>query len=82
MISSINKFIIYIYYFFLANQLASIKKNWNNPSKKGSNIRKLPDIPRGLPKYIDRATYPEEMLGILSRKYYISFPLLSSELNI
>jgi hypothetical protein len=81
MISSINKFIIYVYYFLLANQLASIKKDWDNSSKKGNNIRKLSDISRGLSKYINRATYLEEMLKILFRKYYINSPLLLSELD-
>jgi hypothetical protein len=81
MISSINKFIIYIYYFLLANQLANTKKNWDSPSRKGSNIRKFLDIPRGLPKHVDRAIYPEEMLRILSRKHYINSPLLPNELD-
>jgi hypothetical protein len=82
MISSINKFIIYIYYFLLANQLANIKKDWDSPFRKRDNIKKLPDISRGLPRYIDRATYLEGMLEILSRKYYIGSPLLLSELNV
>jgi hypothetical protein len=81
-ISSINKFIIHIYYFLLANQLTNIKKDWDNPSKKKDNVRKLPDIPRKLSKYIDRAIYPEGMLKILFKKYYIDFPLLLSELDI
>jgi hypothetical protein len=81
MIYFINKFIIHIYYFLLANQLANTKKDWNNPSKKKDNVRKLPNILRGLPKYIDRATYSEGMLEILSKKYYIDFPLLLSELD-
>jgi hypothetical protein len=81
MISSINEFIIHIYYFFLANQLASIKKNWNNSSRKRDNIRKLPDIPREFPKYINRATYPEGILEVLFRKHYTDSPLLLSELN-
>jgi hypothetical protein len=81
MISSINKFIIYIYYFLLANQLTNIKKDWNNSFRKGNNIRKLSDILRGLPKYIDRATYPEEMLEVLFRKHYTDFSFLPSELN-
>jgi hypothetical protein len=81
MISFINKFMIHIYYFLLANQLASIKKDWNNSSRKEDNIRKLPNIPRELPKHIDRDTYPEEILKILSKKHYIDFPLLLSELD-
>jgi hypothetical protein len=44
-------------------------------------VRKLPGIPRELPKYIDRVTYPEEMLEILFRKYYAGSPLLPSELD-
>jgi hypothetical protein len=82
MISSINEFIIYVYYFLLANQLASIKKDWDNSSKKKNNVRKFSDISRGFPKYIDRATYPEKMLGILPRKHYTGSPLLPSELDI
>jgi hypothetical protein len=81
MISSINKFIIYIYYFLLTNQLANTKKNWDSPSRKRGNIRKLSDIPRGIPRYIDRDIYPEVMLWILSRKHYINFSLLLSELD-
>jgi hypothetical protein len=45
-------------------------------------VRKLPDIPRELPRYVDRATYPEGMLGVLSRKHYAGFPLLLSELDV
>jgi hypothetical protein len=82
MISSINKFIIYIYYFLLANQLTSIKKDWDNSFRKGSNVRKFPDIPRELSRYVDRAIYPEGMLGVLSRKHYADFPLLPSELDV
>jgi hypothetical protein len=81
MISSINKFIIYVYYFLLANQLTSIKKEWDSSSKKKDNIRKLSDIPRGLPRYIDRAIYSEKIFEVLSRKYYTDFPLLPSELD-
>jgi hypothetical protein len=73
---------IYIYYFLLANQLTNTKKDWDNSSRKGDNVKKLPNIPRELSRYIDRATYSEKMLRILSRKYYIDSPLLSSELNI
>jgi hypothetical protein len=82
MISSINEFIIYIYYFLLANQLVNIKKNWDNSFKKRNNVRKLSDISRKLFKYIDRVIYPEEMLEILFRKYYADFPLLLSELDV
>jgi hypothetical protein len=82
MISSINEFMIHIYYFFLINQLANIKKDWDSSSRKKDNIKKLPNISRELPRYVDRATYPEEMFGILSRKYYIDSPLLPSELDI
>jgi hypothetical protein len=82
MISSINEFIIYIYYFLLANQLVNIKKNWDNSFKKRNNVRKLSDISRELFKYIDRVIYPEEMLEILFRKYYADFPLLLSELDV
>jgi hypothetical protein len=81
MIPSINKFIIYVYYFLLANQLTNIKKDWNSSFRKGGNVRKFSDIPREFPRYIDRATYPEGMLGILFRKHYIGFPLLLSELD-
>jgi hypothetical protein len=81
-ISSINKFIIHIYYFLLINQLTNIKKDWDNLFRKRNNIRKLPDIPRELSKHIDRATYPEEMLKILFRKHYTDSPLLPSELDI
>jgi hypothetical protein len=81
MVSSINEFIIYIYYFILANQLANIKKNWNNSFKKRNNIRKLLNIPRELPKHINRATYSEEMLEVLSKKHYTDFPLLPNELD-
>jgi hypothetical protein len=28
-------------------------------------VRKLPDIPRELPRHVDRATYPEGMLEVL-----------------
>jgi hypothetical protein len=45
------------------------------------SVRKLPDIPRGLPRYVDRVTYPEGMLGVLPRKHYTGFPLLLSELD-
>jgi hypothetical protein len=72
---------IHIYYFFLANQLASIKKNWNNSFRKRNNIRKLPNIPQRLPKYINRTIYPEGILRILFKKHYISFPLLLNELD-
>jgi hypothetical protein len=82
MISFINKFIIYIYYFLLANQLANIKKDWDSLSRKGNNVRKLPDIPRKFPKYVDRAIYPEGMLRILFKKHYTDFPLLPSELDV
>jgi hypothetical protein len=81
MISFINKFIIYIYYFLLANQLTNIKKDWDSPFRKEDNIRKFSDISRGFPKYIDRATYSEEIFGILFKKYYAGFPLLLSELD-
>jgi hypothetical protein len=81
MISSINKFIIHIYYFLLANQLANIKKDWDNLFRKGNNIRKLPDIFRRFLRYINRATYSEEIFGILFRKHYIGFPLLPNELD-
>jgi hypothetical protein len=81
MISSINEFIIYIYYFLLANQLVNTKKDWNSSFSKRSNVRKLPDIPRKLSKYINRAIYLEKMLEILSRKYYADFPLLPNELD-
>jgi hypothetical protein len=81
MISSINKFIIYVYYFLLANQLISIKKNWNSPFKKRDNVRKLFDISRELPKYVDRVTYPEEIFKILFKKHYTDSPLLPSELD-
>jgi hypothetical protein len=30
------------------------------------SVRKLPDIPRELPKYVDRASYPGGILRILS----------------
>jgi hypothetical protein len=73
---------IYIYYFLLANQLANIKKNWDSSSRKKDNIRKLPNISRGFSRYIDRATYLEEIFRILSRKYYAGSPLLPSELDI
>jgi hypothetical protein len=81
MISSINKFIIHIYYFLLANQLTNIKKDWDNPFRKRDNIRKFSDISRELSRYIDRATYPEEMLEVLFRKHYTDFSFLPSELN-
>jgi hypothetical protein len=81
MISSINKFIIHIYYFLLANQLTNIKKDWDNPFRKRDNIRKFSDISRELSRYIDRATYPEGIFKVLSKKYYTDFPLLLSELN-
>jgi hypothetical protein len=77
----INKFIIYVYYFLLANQLVSIKKDWDSLFRKRSNIRKFPNIPRGLPKYVDRATYLEEIFEILFRKHYTDFPLLLNELD-
>jgi hypothetical protein len=80
-ISFINKFIIHVYYFLLANQLASTKKDSTNFFMKGGNITKLPDIPQELSKYINRAIYPERMLRILFRKHYINFPLLLSELD-
>jgi hypothetical protein len=82
MISFINEFIIYIYYFLLANQLASIKKDWDSSSRKGDNIKKLSNISRGFSRYVDRATYFEEILEVLFRKYYIGFPFLPSELNV
>jgi hypothetical protein len=82
MISSINKFIIYVYYFLLANQLTSIKKDWDNSFRKRNNIRKLSNIPRGFSRYVDRAIYSEGIFGILFRKYYIGSPLLSSELDV
>jgi hypothetical protein len=82
MISSINKFIIHIYYFLLINQLASIKKDWDSSSRKGGNVRKLFNISREFPKYIDRVIYPEEIFEVLFRKYYIGFPLLLSELDV
>jgi hypothetical protein len=81
-ISFINKFIIHIYYFFLANQLTNIKKDWDNSSRKKDNIRKFSDIPRGFLKYIDRVTYPEGIFRILFKKHYISSPLLLSELDV
>jgi hypothetical protein len=80
-VSSINKFIIYIYYFLLANQLINIKKDWDNPFIKKNNIRKLPNIPREFPKYINRVTYPEKIFRILFRKHDINSPLLLSELD-
>jgi hypothetical protein len=46
-----------------------------------AGVRKLPDIPRGLPRHVDRATYPEGMFGVLSRKHYAGSPLLPSELD-
>jgi hypothetical protein len=73
---------IHIYYFLLANQLANTKKDWDNPSKKRNNIRKLPGIPREFSRYIDQVIYPEGMLRVLSKKHYINFPLLLSELDI
>jgi hypothetical protein len=82
MISFINEFIIYVYYFFLANQLANIKKDWDSLFRKESNIRKFPDISRGFSRYIDRVIYFEEIFEVLFKKYYIGFPLLSSELDI
>jgi hypothetical protein len=81
MVFSINEFMIYIYYFFLANQLASIKKDWNSLFRKGNNIRKFSDISLEFLKYIDRVIYPEEIFGILFKKYYTDFPLLLSELD-
>jgi hypothetical protein len=81
-ISSINEFMIYIYYFILANQLANTKKDWDSFSKKEDNIKKLSNISREFSKYIDRATYPEGILRILSRKHYIDSPLLLSELDV
>jgi hypothetical protein len=53
----------------------------SNLSNINNFVRKLPGIPRELPRYVDRAIYPEGMLGVLSRKHYIGFPLLSSELD-
>jgi hypothetical protein len=44
-------------------------------------VRKLPGIPRELPRHIDRATYPEGMLRILFRKHYADSPLLPNELD-
>jgi hypothetical protein len=82
MISFINEFIIYIYYFILANQLANTKKDWDSPFRKKGNVRKLPGIPREFPKYVDRAIYSERMLEILSRKHYTDSPLLLNELDI
>jgi hypothetical protein len=45
-------------------------------------VRKLPGIPRELPRHVDRATYPEGMLGVLSKKHYADSPLLLSELDV
>jgi hypothetical protein len=81
MIFSINEFIIYVYYFLLANQLANIKKDWDSFSRKGGNIRKFPDIPRGFSRYVDRVIYPEAIFGVLFRKYYADSPFLLSELD-
>jgi hypothetical protein len=82
MVSSINEFIIYVYYFLLANQLTNIKKDWDSPSRKKDNIRKFSNILREFSRYIDRAIYSEGMLEVLSKKYYIDFPLLLIELDI
>jgi hypothetical protein len=81
MIFSINKFIIHVYYFLLANQLTNTKKDWDSLSRKRNNIRKFPDISRGLSKYVNRAIYPERMLEILPKKHYTDFPLLPNELD-
>jgi hypothetical protein len=82
MISFINKFIIYVYYFLLANQLISTKKDWDSPFRKENNIRKFPGISRKLPRYVDRATYSEGIFKVLSRKHYTDSPLLLSELDV
>jgi hypothetical protein len=64
------------------DQLTSIKKDRDSPSRKENYIRKLSDIHRELPKYIDRASYLEGIFKISSLKYYINFPLLLSELDV
>jgi hypothetical protein len=46
------------------------------------NVRKLPDIHRELPRHVNRASYPGEMLRIPPWKHYIGSPLLPSELDI
>jgi hypothetical protein len=81
MISSINEFMIYVYYFLLVNQLASIKKDWDSSFRKRGNIRKLPNISRGFSRYVDRVIYFEKIFRILFRKHYIGSSLLLNELD-